>query len=49
MTAPLVVLDRATVVRGGRAVLSDFSWTIREGETWAITGPIGSGDRKSVV
>ena len=43
MTAPLVVLDRATVVRGGRAVLQDFSWTIREGETWAITGPIGSG------
>ena len=43
MTAPLVVLNRVTIVRGGRAVLQDFSWTIREGETWAITGPIGSG------
>lgn len=37
-------LDRATVARpGGAAVLSDFSWTVREGETWAVTGPVGSG------
>ena len=43
MTAPLVVLDHATILRGGRAVLQNFSWTIREGETWAITGSIGSG------
>lgn len=39
----LIVLDNISVVRGGRTVLRDFSWTIREGETWAITGPIGSG------
>ena len=39
----LVRLDRATVVRGGRTVLSDLSLTIRDGEAWAITGPIGSG------
>jgi len=39
----LVRLDRVTVVRGGRPVLTDLSLTIRDGETWAITGPIGSG------
>ena len=43
MTAPLVVLENVTILRGGRAVLRDFSWTIRETETWAITGLIGSG------
>lgn len=41
---PLVILDRATVARpGGPVVLRDLSWTIHEGETWAITGPVGSG------
>ena len=39
----LLILDRATVVRGGRTVLSDLSLTLRDGETWAIIGPIGSG------
>jgi molybdate transport system ATP-binding protein len=44
MTAPVFALDRATVARpGGAAVLTDFSWTVREGETWAVTGPVGSG------
>ncbi|MFO0796492.1 MAG: ATP-binding cassette domain-containing protein [Gemmataceae bacterium] len=44
MTDPVFALDRATVARpGGAAVLTDFSWTVREGETWAVTGPVGSG------
>jgi molybdate transport system ATP-binding protein len=43
MTAPLVILDRVTIQRAGRDVFRDFSWTIRDGETWAITGPVGSG------
>ncbi|HYH68395.1 MAG TPA: ATP-binding cassette domain-containing protein [Urbifossiella sp.] len=44
MTAPVFTLDRATVARpGGPAVLTDFSWTVREGETWAVTGPVGGG------
>jgi len=43
VSEPLVVLDGVTIRRGGRDVLRDFSWTIREGEAWAITGPIGSG------
>ncbi|HKB02927.1 MAG TPA: ATP-binding cassette domain-containing protein [Gemmataceae bacterium] len=35
---------RATVVRPtGETVFADLSWTIREGETWAVVGPVGSG------
>ncbi len=41
---PLVVLDGVTIARpGGPVVLRDFSSTIREGQIWAVTGPIGSG------
>jgi molybdate transport system ATP-binding protein len=40
---PLVVIDRATIQRAGRDVLHEFSWTLRDGETWAVTGPVGSG------
>ena len=44
MTSPLVVLDRVTVSHpGGPPVLRDLSWTIRDSETWAVVGPIGSG------
>jgi molybdate transport system ATP-binding protein len=44
MTHPVFSLDRATVARpGGPAVLAELSWTVREGETWAVTGPVGSG------
>lgn len=28
---------------GGRSVLSDFSWGIPEGESWAVIGPSGCG------
>ena len=41
---PLVVLDRVTITRGdGPAILENVSWSVREGEVWAVTGPIGSG------
>jgi molybdate transport system ATP-binding protein len=37
-------LDQATVIRPtGEQVFQDLSWTVREGETWAIVGPVGSG------
>ena len=40
----LVVCDRAHVLRpGGETVFRDLTWAIREGETWAIVGPAGSG------
>jgi len=28
---------------GGDVIFRDLNWTIREGETWAIVGPVGSG------
>jgi molybdate transport system ATP-binding protein len=43
VSEPLIVLDRVTIQRAGRDVFRDFSWTLRKGETWAITGPVGSG------
>ena len=40
----LFSLAEATVVRPtGEAVFDGLSWTVREGETWAIVGPVGSG------
>src|SRR4051794_7490692 len=36
--------DRATVTRPtGEVAFESLSWTIREGETWAVVGPVGSG------
>ena len=43
MSEPVVVLDRVCVSRGTHPVLQDLSFTIRDGEAWAITGPVGSG------
>lgn len=41
---PLVVLDGVTVARpGGPVVLDNLSWTVREGQTWAVVGPTGCG------
>src|SRR2546425_4211880 len=41
---PVLFLQQATVVRpGGEVVFHDLNWTIHEGETWAILGPVGSG------
>ena len=42
-TAPLLTLHHATVIRGGRAVLDDLTFDIREGEHTAILGPNGCG------
>ncbi len=28
---------------GGGGALHDISWTVRDGETWAVVGPTGSG------
>ncbi|HEY1192256.1 MAG TPA: ATP-binding cassette domain-containing protein, partial [Gemmata sp.] len=43
MSHSVFELERATVVRGGKPVLRAFSWTMREGESWAVVGPTGSG------
>jgi molybdate transport system ATP-binding protein len=40
----LLFLENATAVRpGGEVALRDLSWSVREGETWAVVGPVGSG------
>jgi molybdate transport system ATP-binding protein len=43
MAESVVELEHATVVRGGRVVLSALNWSVREGEAWAVVGPTGSG------
>ena len=49
VAAPLVEFREVTVTYPGAAaaVLERFSWTVRDGENWAIYGPNGSG--KSTV
>ena len=44
-TGPVLFrLADATVVRPtGETVFERLSWTVREGETWAVVGPVGSG------
>src|SRR6516162_9761828 len=40
----LVAFEAATVVRaGGEIAVRNLDWVAREGETWAIVGPVGSG------
>ena len=43
MSRPLVTFDRATLGYGRRAVLSDISFEIREGDFLGLVGPNGSG------
>lgn len=39
----LVRLENVTVEYGAAVILRDVSWTVREGESWALLGPNGSG------
>jgi len=41
----MVTLDRLTFRYGPRStpIFQDFSWTVREGESWSIIGPSGCG------
>jgi molybdate transport system ATP-binding protein len=41
---PLITLDAVTAVRSdGEPATRELTWTLREGETWAIVGPTGTG------
>lgn len=41
---PVVEMKSVTAVRaGGEVAVRDLSWTICDGQTWAIVGPVGSG------
>jgi iron complex transport system ATP-binding protein len=39
----VICLKGVTVERGGTAILSDLSWTVRAGEHWVLFGPNGAG------
>ena len=39
----LLALDRVTVLRGGREIVSGLTWTVRPGEHWVVTGENGAG------
>lgn len=41
--APIVEMKNVTVVYGGRTILKDVNWTIRQGEQWVVRGKNGSG------
>jgi iron complex transport system ATP-binding protein len=42
MTAALE-LSKVSVVRPGKILLEDVSWTVEEGERWVVLGPNGAG------
>ena len=39
----IVSFNHVTIRYGSRTILSDLSWTVHQGEHWAITGDNGSG------
>ena len=43
MGAVVLRADGVTIVRDGRALLSDVDWTVAAGERWVVIGPNGSG------
>ena len=42
MSEVLELVD-VSVVRDGRALVDDVSWSVKEGERWVILGPNGAG------
>jgi molybdate transport system ATP-binding protein len=43
-TAPLISFQRVSVhLDDGTPVLHDLTWTLRDGESWAVLGPNGAG------
>lgn len=41
--ATIIDLHSVSVRHGGVTILDDITWTVREGERWAVLGPNGSG------
>ena len=39
----LIKLEDVSLIRGQRTLLDAMSWTVREGEQWALMGPNGAG------
>jgi len=42
-TTPALALDEVTLVREGRAILRDVTWTVETDERWVVLGRNGSG------
>lgn len=40
---PVIELHQVNVTHGGQPILNNISWTVRQGERWALLGPNGSG------
>ncbi|KAI8389267.1 P-loop containing nucleoside triphosphate hydrolase protein [Blakeslea trispora] len=40
---PVVEMENIKVTYSGKPVLQDITWTVRQGERWALLGPNGSG------
>ena len=40
---PVFALSDVSLRRGGRDILCDVDWTVRDGERWVVLGPNGSG------
>lgn len=40
---PLIALSHITIRYGRRTILKDFSWSVRQGEHWSLSGANGSG------
>ena len=43
MTTTVASLNNVSVVRDGRAIVDDVTWTIDQSERWVIVGPNGAG------
>ncbi|MFP5219638.1 MAG: ABC transporter ATP-binding protein [Actinomycetes bacterium] len=43
MSTPVLALSDVAVVREGAELLTGVSWTVRDGERWAVLGPNGAG------
>ena len=43
VSAVLIELTGVRVTLGGKVVLRDIDWQLREGEHWVVTGPNGAG------
>ena len=42
-STPLISLENVRVTLGGRAVLSEITWTLHQGSLWSVWGPNGAG------
>jgi molybdate transport system ATP-binding protein len=43
VSEPVVELSNLTVAHGDQTIFSGLNWTLHDGESWAIVGPVGSG------